>query len=212
VKHGRKPVGGAAASTKVSTSPAAGAAAADGDGAEEEEEEEEEDPSAVAAARASLARSLAPPAAVAAPAKRQRVKTCTPAELAVSYYLAADAGGAAERLQRSGDAEARLAAAACAPPAPPSARTPAFAAAAGRLTVRYKALRTTLEERLQALSRDQTLEVLAAVLARGGARGSAQHLLAPREMATRSPTAFWNCVRHFGSAEAAAAAARAATS
>lgn len=167
----------------------------------------------VAAAQASLARSLAPPKAVAAPAKRARVRTCSVAELAVAYYLNTEGGGAAERLQRSGDAEARLASAAAAPPAPASARTPAFSVAADRLTVRYKALRTALEERVQALSRQETVELLRAVLARGGSgsRGAAAatHLLAAREMAARSPTAFWNAVRHFGSADAAAAEARA---
>ena len=166
----------------------------------------------VAAARASLARSLAPPAPVAAASKRPRVRTATVAELATAYYLAAQGGTAAERLQSSADVEARLAAAACVPPAPPSARTPSFAEAAGRLTVRYKALRTALEERVQALSRDHTQQLLRAVLLRGssGSRAAAAaHLLAPREMAARSPTAFWNAVRHFGGAEAAAAAARA---
>ena len=163
----------------------------------------------VAAARASLARSLAPPAPVAAASKRPRVRTATVAELATAYYLAAQGGTAAERLQSQGDAEARLAAAGCVPPAP---RAPSFAEAAGRLTVRYKALRNVLEERVQALSRDDTVLLLRAVLQRGssGSRAAAAaHLLAPREMAARSPTAFWNAVRHFGGAEAAAAAARA---
>jgi hypothetical protein len=209
VKHGRKPNGGRG---RAPSAPAAGGAAGGAAAAEEDEEdEEEEDPSVVAAAKASLERSLAPPAAVAAPAKRPHVRTCSVAELAVAYYLNTEGGGAAERLQRSGDAEARLASAASAPPAPASARTPAFAVAADRLTVRYKALRTVLEERVQALSRQETVELLRAVLARGGSgsrAGAAAHLLAAREMAARSPTAFWNAVRHFGSADAAAAEAR----
>ncbi len=197
---------------------------------------------AAAAHALAAASQLAPPRAVAAPEKRARVRTLSiearaprgaclrprsepscahaapllprgslppPQDLAVAYYLAAPGGGAAERLQREGDASARCASAAAAPGAPAA---PAFVAAAGRLTVRFRGIRTALEERVQALSREEVLALLRALLARGGSsarRGAAAHLLAPREMAARSPTAFWNAVRWFGGAEAAARAAQA---
>jgi hypothetical protein len=144
------------------------------------------------------------PKPVAASSKRPRVRTLSVDELAVSYYLNAGGGSASERLQREGDASARLSA---------SAPHLAFTCAAGRLTIRYKALRTALEERVQALTVDGVCELLRAVRERGSsasrraAPGAAAALLAPREMAARCPCAFWNAVRHFGSAEAAVAAA-----
>jgi hypothetical protein len=122
----------------------------------------------------------------------------------VAYYLNAGGGGAAERLQREGDAAARLAA------APPAL---SFSCAAGRLTIRYRALRHDLEERVQALTSEALLQLLRAVRARGSSASrraapcASAALLAEREMAARCPCAFWNAKRHFGSAEAAVAAA-----
>ena len=118
----------------------------------------------------------------------------------MEYHTNAEGGGAAERLQRQGDVEARLAA------------RPAFEEAGGRLVVRYKALRTLLEESVQALSREELLQLLTAVGHRGSKRRATAtaHLLAPREMAGRSPVAFWNALHLFGGVEAAVAAAVAA--
>lgn len=167
--------------------------------AEAEEPSESEPPTARAAALSALEATLAPPKALPT-AKRRRVTARSVEALAAEYHTNAEGGTAAERLQRQGDVEARLAA------------KPAFEVLPGRLVVRYKALRTQLEESVQALSRAELLQLLAEVGSRGSKRRATAtaHLLAPREMAGRSPVAFWNAFHLFGGVDAAVAAARAA--
>jgi hypothetical protein len=87
-----------------------------------------------------------------------------------------------------------------------------FEEKAGRLTVTYRAVRHDIEERVQALSRETTLDVLVAIMRRATTQRRTEsagfHLIQPREQASRSHTVFWNSVRHFGSAHAAASAAK----
>jgi hypothetical protein len=80
-----------------------------------------------------------------------------------------------------------------------------FSVTAGRLHVQFRGLRHNLEEIVQALTRDEVLAVLRAVLAKSSARrqAAAAHLLEPHSMASRSPTVFWNAVHAFGSVAAA---------
>jgi hypothetical protein len=138
-----------------------------------------------------------------APTKRARITTLSVEDLARHYYT--NEAGSDGVLQREGDAQNRLRSA--------EAGTVAFSASAGRLTVVFRGLRRELEERVQELSKEEVQEVLRAVLGKSSSRRSASagHLLAPLEMASRSPTAFWNAVRHFGSAKAAAEAAKQGT-
>lgn len=118
-------------------------------------------------------------------------------QLALAYYTAG--GDGEDTIQREGDAQNRLRCEASA------VRTVRGA----RLTVQFRGLRHDLEEVVQALTREETLGVLAAVLARGGLRGAASHLLEPHAMASRSPTVYWNAVHLFGTVRAAAEAAKA---
>ena len=136
-----------------------------------------------------------------APQQHARITTASIDDLASKYYLN-DSSADGSILQREGDAQNRLRSA--------EGGTVVFSAASGRLTVVFKGLRKELEERVQELSREEVLALLRAVLGKSSSRrqASASHLLTPLEMASRSPTAFWNAVRHFGSAKDAAEAAR----
>lgn len=150
---------------------------------------------------ASLLRRAVGGGGAARPAKRLRVASLSADALAA--LVCTDGSAASDApLQREGDAAARMAAAA--------ERRAAFAFADGGwlLVVCYKAIRTQLEERVQALSRDEVVDVLRRVAARGSSRRrAASSLLSPRSLALRCPALFWNAVRHFGGCEAAAAAA-----
>jgi hypothetical protein len=160
---------------------------------------------AVAAAVAPLiARASAPKPVV--PTKHARVNTLSVEELTLAYYTAGGGGtDVQQRVQSQSDVENRVRAA--------EEGKCSFEEKAGRLTVTYRAVRHDIEERVQALSRETTLDVLVAIMRRATTQrrsaGSAGfHLIQPREQASRSHTVFWNGVRHFGSAQAAASAAK----
>ena len=73
----------------------------------------------------------------------------------------------------------------------------------GQLQASYKAVRKEIRETVQLLGTEQIAEVLRALAARGSSsRGrSNNHLLAPREMAARSPALLWSLAYAFGDVE-----------
>ena len=71
---------------------------------------------------------------------------------------------------------------------------------AAQLHASFKGTRKELCETVQLLGKEQIREVLAALVSRGSSscgRSSSSHLLAPREMASRSPALFWSLAHAF---------------
>ena len=70
-----------------------------------------------------------------------------------------------------------------------------------RLEVSFKGVRNQMHESVQWLSRDEMREVLRLLASRGSSSrrtaSAASHLLAPREMAARSPAMLWSLAHEF---------------
>ena len=195
--------GGAAARAGAAAGgPAAAAAAAAAVAAEEEEEEPE--PKRARGAAPVVCYKAVKATTQHAPVKKKSVDQLAKAYYAASGYRDGDARGAA-KVQHQFDALNRM-------NAVNEGRYQHTCDKSGRMTVTYRALRHDNEERVHALTRQETLDVLVAVLrkstttSRGGG-GAGQRSITAEEQAARSSCVFWNAVRHFGSPEAAAAAA-----
>ena len=81
------------------------------------------------------------------------------------------------------------------------ALTRSFEQGGARLDVSFKGVRNQMHESVQWLSRDEMREVLRLLASRGSSSrrtaSAASHLLAPREMAARSPAMLWSLAHEF---------------
>ena len=198
--------GGAAARAGARAGGPAAAAAAVAAEEEDDEEEEEPEPKRACGPAPVVCYKAVKATTQHAPVRKKSVDQLAKAYYAASGYSGGDLRGAA-KVQHQFDAVNRM-------NAVKEGRYQHICDKSGKMTVTYRALHHDNEERVQALTRQETLDVLVAVIrmstttSRGG--GSAgQRSITPEEQAARSSCLFWNAVRHFGSPEAAAAAAAA---
>jgi hypothetical protein len=160
-------------------------------------------PAAAVAAKPAL---LVDAARLVLPTKHGRVKPLSVEALATAFYTSGSSDADARtRLQNQADAECRVR-------ARESGKFLLDDTKGGRLTVTYRAVRHDIVERLQAITKEETVNVLVAVVRRATTSRRAGsdvglRLITPGEQAARSSCVFWNAVRHFGSPEAAAEAA-----
>ena len=136
-------------------------------------------------------------------AKAKAPKAKTAEQIATAYYHAGSSGSAlaarGDFLTEHGMIEHRVAALGS------RKYTIDGVAAQGkggaRLEVSFKGVRNQMHESVQWLSRDEMREVLRLLASRGSSSrrtaSAASHLLAPREMAARSPAMLWSLAHEF---------------
>ena len=136
-------------------------------------------------------------------AKAKAPKAKTAEQIATAYYHAGSSGSAlaarGDFLTEHGMIEHRVAALGS------RKYTIDGVAAQGkggaRLDVSFKGVRNQMHESVQWLSRDEMREVLRLLASRGSSSrrtaSAASHLLAPREMAARSPAMLWSLAHEF---------------
>ncbi len=136
-------------------------------------------------------------------AKAKAPKARTAEQIATAYYHAGSSGSAlaarGDFLTEHGMIEHRVAALGS------RKYTIDGVAAQGkggaRLDVSFKGVRNQMHESVQWLSRDEMREVLRLLASRGSSSrrtaSAASHLLAPREMAARSPAMLWSLAHEF---------------